>query len=103
MEIPNFLLDQIREGRIVLVLGAGASRGATNSKGAQPPTGPQLSQIIADKFLGGLHRDDPLPIVAESAASESDLLAMQNYIKEIFEILIQRRFINCCRLSSGPR
>ncbi len=85
MEIPSFLLDQIREGRIVLVLGAGASRGAVNSNGAQPPTGPQLGQMIADKFLGGDHRDDPLSIIAELAASESDLLTMQNYISEIFD------------------
>ena len=56
MEIPSFLLDQIREGRTVLVLGAGASREATSSKGIQPPVGPELAQIIADKFLGGLHR-----------------------------------------------
>jgi len=85
MEIPDFLLDQVREGKVVVLLGAGASMGATNSRGDQPPTGKQLSQLLAEKFLGGHHRDDSLPIVAELAISESDLPTVQNYIKQIFD------------------
>ena len=40
--------------------------------------------IRANKFLGGAHTDDPLPIVAELAISESDLPTVQEYIRTLF-------------------
>lgn len=68
----------------MLFLGAGASIGSKNSKGEDPPTGKHLARLLADKFLGGSHRDDPLQIVAELAISESDLFTVQEFIRDIY-------------------
>ena len=64
MEFPQALTDQFNQGNAVLFLGSGASIGAVNGKGEGPPSGQQLSEVLADKFLGGAHRDSPLQIVA---------------------------------------
>ena len=37
MEIPTYLVDEIRRGRAVLFLGAGASKGAEGEDGNPPP------------------------------------------------------------------
>src|SRR6266487_797984 len=85
MELPPQLQAQIADGRAVLFLGAGASLGAMDAKKNHPPSGTQLAEKLADKFLGGKFRTYPLNQVAEYAISESDLGTVQGYIKEIFE------------------
>ena len=85
MELPPYLLDQVKDGNVVILMGAGASVGARNSKGECPPTGQELSRLIADKFLGSSHRDDPLAFVSELAISESDLFTFQEFVRIIFE------------------
>ena len=87
MELPANLLQSIESGNIVLVLGAGASIGASSPAGTPAPTGPQLAGMIANKFLGGQHAGDSLPIVSELAISESDLYTLQEYIRTIFHEL----------------
>lgn len=52
MEIPKVLIAQIKEGQIVLFLGAGASIGAVHPQKKIPPTGKELAELIAGKFLG---------------------------------------------------
>ena len=52
MEIPQALLQQIIQGNAVLFPGAGASSGAVNLDGQNPPSGEQLADLIAKKFLG---------------------------------------------------
>ena len=84
MDIPHALLDSIRTGDVVLLLGAGASLGAKTASGQQAPTGPQLARMIAEKFLGGEHAEHTLPRVAELAISETDLRTVQNYIRDLF-------------------
>jgi len=85
MIIPGDLLRQVNDGSVVLLLGAGASMGATNSRGQPPPTGQQLAELLATRFLGGSHKRDPLQIVAELAISESNLASVQDYIRSIFD------------------
>ncbi len=85
MNVPSSLLDNVRDGKVVLVLGAGASVGATNSAGEAPPTGTALAKLLSDRFLGGELDDNSLPVVAELAISESDLLTVQEYIRIIFQ------------------
>ncbi|MBS0186913.1 MAG: SIR2 family protein [Planctomycetes bacterium] len=82
VSIPPYLADQVRDGRIVLVLGAGASLAAVDDQQRHPPSGKQLSKLIADKFLGGEHSSDPLSSVAEMAAAASNLRAVQRFIAE---------------------
>jgi hypothetical protein len=79
MEIPSYLETQIREGKVVLFLGAGASREAQDGEGRKAPTGNELRDLLADKFLGGKHKDLPLDQVGEYCISESDLVSVQEY------------------------
>ena len=87
MELPNFLKTQIREGKAVLVLGAGASQGATQTDGAKPPDGPQLGRLIANHFLGDRFPTSSLSQISEYAISESSLAEVQEFIRNIFENL----------------
>ena len=83
MDIPDHLLG-VKSGNVVLVLGAGASIGAGAPNGRTPPNAVELATLLSEKFLGGAHSADPLPIVAELAISESDLVTVQEYIRILF-------------------
>jgi len=87
MEIPAYLAKQVGEGKVVLVLGAGASYGATHpgNNNKKPPLGRELIKLLADKFLGGGFIDESLATVAELAISETDLRAVQEYLHSVFE------------------
>ena len=85
MEIPSVLIDDVRSGAVVLVLGAGASMGATNTQGEEAPAGRELAETLSTKFLGGAHANDPLRHIAELAMSETSLADVQDYIRDIFK------------------
>ena len=87
MELPPNLLHGVEAGNVVLVLGAGASIGATRPDGTGSPAGPELARLLAERFLGGKFADEPLSMVSEFAASEADLRTVQDYIRTIFEPL----------------
>jgi SIR2-like domain len=87
MEIPPVLEGAIREGRAVLVLGAGASLGAKDASGKSAPSSRELGDRLADRFLGGKYKDLPLSQIAEYAISEADLVTVQEFIRELFEHL----------------
>lgn len=85
MDIPHHLIEQIRAGKAVLFLGAGASRGATAStQPVGPPSGKELGQFLSAKFLGGDSTDKSLSLISEYCIAESDLRTVQNYIADIF-------------------
>lgn len=85
MEIPAYLAEQVRQGKAVLFLGAGASLGAKDPDGNSPPNGAKLAQILSRDFLGGKFETLPLATVAELAISESDLITVQTRIKVLLE------------------
>lgn len=85
MEIPKILIDQIRQGQVVLFLGSGASFGAKHPEKKSPPIGNQLASLICDKFLGEEYKHLPLTQVAELAISESSLFDVQSFVAEIFK------------------
>lgn len=85
MEIPHHLVEQIRAGKAILFLGAGASRGATASTPpTEPPSGKELGNLLSDRFLGGDSKDKSLSLIGEYCIAESDLRTVQHYIAEIF-------------------
>lgn len=84
-EIPKPLIQNIKSRNIVLFLGSGFSYNAIHPKNKQTPLGNDLSNLIANKFLGGEYNNHPLTFVADLAISEFDLFTVQNYIAEIFE------------------
>lgn len=86
MDIPDYLLQQIRDGKVVLFLGAGASIGAlskNHSDSKKIPDSKGLIELVSDKFLGGAEKDRSLSIVADYAIDESDLITVQGYIREV--------------------
>ena len=85
MEIPKPLIDQIKEGNVVLFLGSGVSAGAEHPKKTPPPLGNQLSNLIVDKFLTDDYKDQSLQYTSEIAISEYDLLTVQQFIYDLFE------------------
>jgi len=85
MDIPHHLLEQIRAGKAVLFLGAGASRGAVAATPPEePPPGKELGRLLSAKFLGGDSTDRSLSLIGEYCIAESDLRTVQHYIAEIF-------------------
>lgn len=47
MELPTAFLSQISQGRVILVLGSGASRSARHPNGKKPPLSSELGDTIA--------------------------------------------------------
>src|SRR5947209_3730552 len=87
MDIPSDLLNQVREGRVVLFLGAGASSGSGTNDGHRCPTTLELGRLLSDKFLGGYLRDGQLSQISEYAISEADLGRVQSLIRDTFQPL----------------
>lgn len=85
MQLPDALVSQVREGKAVIFIGAGASKECANRNGKRPPDGRQLANMISGKFLGGRYGDSPLTTVADYAISESDLGQVQSFIREVFD------------------
>ena len=83
LELPDALVKEAKRGRLVLLLGAGASCGATTLDGRKPLIGDGLRDALSDRFLGGKFRDTPLAWVAELAISETDLGTVQDFIAEL--------------------
>ena len=77
IKIPKALIDQIKDGNVILFLGAGAAFDSKHPKDKKPPTGKQLANLISEKFLGKEYLDSDLQYVSELAISELDLLTVQ--------------------------
>lgn len=84
-KIPRDLIEKIKDGNVILFLGAGASFDAKHPQGEQPPTGNQLANLIAEKFLGKEYLNCDLQYVSELAISETDLFTVQKFIADIFK------------------
>lgn len=85
MELPHALVQDIRDGNVVLVLGAGASLEAADSNGRRPPSGWELAKLIASEYLGDGYDDHPLNEIAELAISEASLPVVQDFIVKQLE------------------
>lgn len=91
-EITPWILDNIMSGKAVLFLGAGASFGAKGEDGSLPISGNQLRDLICDKFLGGEQKDKSLVQVADYAKYQSNITAVQVFIKDQFKNLQPANF-----------
>jgi hypothetical protein len=74
VRLPAPLINAILSEQAVLFLGAGASRGATNATGDEPPTAAQLRDHLCDTFLGGKLKDRNLAEISDYVVNETDLL-----------------------------
>ena len=73
MDLTPDLISQVRQGRAVLFLGAGATRKAKAQNGKEPPLGDELRDRIAERFLTDKYTSEALMWVAELAISASSL------------------------------
>jgi hypothetical protein len=80
--LDESLVGAARDGRIVLFLGAGASKGATNSKGDLIPDGTDLGRLIAQKFLKPEHLALDFKSICDFACSTSSIRDVQRFIHE---------------------
>ena len=85
-QIPNALLKTISNGDAILFLGAGASFGAIHPNNKTVPSGKNLCHMLCDEFLDGELKQLGLAEVAEYCINESNIIKVQTYIKEIFEL-----------------
>jgi hypothetical protein len=83
MNIPAELLEAIGEGRAVLFLGAGASRGAKDDKGGDIPTGGGLAELIVKRFLGAEYAGSDFRTAYDLAGSTRDILTVQKFMFEL--------------------
>lgn len=85
VRIPPHLLNEVQNGRVVLVLGAGASVGASHPNGNSIPLGRDLAGLLAKQFLGGAHAGDSLSSVADMAIAEAgDPRVIFRFIADLF-------------------
>ncbi len=84
MEIPAALINDVKQGNVVLFLGAGSSIGATDSEGNDIPDARKLADILVNEYLGDEYKGVPLLKAAELAISQKNLFSVQDYIASIF-------------------
>ena len=85
VEIPPARLNKIRNQEVILFLGAGASVGATHPQAHPVPLNDSLRDLLSDRFLAGALKKKSLAEVADYCINESDLGAVQTYIRDVFE------------------
>ncbi len=84
LELPQALVDAVREERAVLFLGAGSSRNALHPKNVQMPDGEGLRDFLCDSFFGGKLKTRSLAAVTDYAINERDLLTVQEVVAGFF-------------------
>lgn len=92
MYLPDALVSEVQAGRVVFLLGAGASFGATTPCGEPPLSADGLRDELSQQFLGGSFGDDQLVWVAELAASATDLGRVQDFVADRFKDLTPAEF-----------
>ena len=80
MDLPKGLIEDMKAGRVILFLGAGASIGSVDPEGNGPPLGDELRDLLVSKYLGARFADRSLAAVAELAISEKSLPEVQDFI-----------------------
>ncbi|MEW8028588.1 MAG: SIR2 family protein [Candidatus Thiodiazotropha sp.] len=86
MTLPVALLNQMKKGKVVLLLGSGALYGAT-IPGKDIPFGDGLRDILCDEFLDESFKGDSLAHVSAIAISQNSLFVVQDFIKDYFSTL----------------
>ncbi|WP_315812995.1 SIR2 family protein [Bradyrhizobium sp. SZCCHNR2028] len=82
--LPKPLVDAVAEGRAILFLGAGASRGAVHARGLDVPDGNKLRDMICDRFLNNEMKSASLLECSDFAIDSHDLGTFQQFIRDTF-------------------
>ena len=74
------LIAAVAEGRAVLFLGAGASRGAKNDKGNEIPLASDLANELVEMFLGPPYRGSDFRTAYDLSCSQRDVPTVQRFL-----------------------
>jgi hypothetical protein len=85
LELPDDLVNAVQDGRAVLFLGAGASRGAKDSKGKVIPDGKELASILVKEYLGEEYKGLDFRTAYDLSCSVRDVRTVQRRIHEILD------------------
>lgn len=85
IDIPAQLVDAMREQRVILLLGSGASLGSFDEKKRKMPSAKQLASDIADKFLSEKFKSRDLMRVSELALSQAGENQFNQWLRDYFE------------------
>ena len=85
IDIPTHLSNEMQQGKAVVLLGAGASKESVDPAGNRPPSAKELARLLAQRFLTKEFEDYPLNQVAELAINESDIVTVQEHIRDLLE------------------
>lgn len=80
MALSNNLVSAVAEGRAVLFLGAGASRGAKNGAGEEIPLASDLAAQLTQEFLGPGYDGIDFRVAYDLSCSQRDTLTVQRFI-----------------------
>jgi len=77
--------EQIVSGKAILFLGTGAAKNAISPHGPYNIDSNTLRDRLSDHFLGGTYKNKPLVLVADYCKNIAGLIAVQTFIKDLFE------------------
>lgn len=80
LSIDHVLVEALREQRVALFLGAGASRGASDDEGKDIPDARALGEAIADAFLDGHYRTSDFRTIYDFACSHKGGRQVQEFV-----------------------
>lgn len=92
MPLDANLTEEVKSGRAVLFLGAGASLGASDGKGHTIPGTEQLGKAIADSFLGPGVTDLDFVQICDYAATAKSGRELQRFIHDTLTPFQPARF-----------
>ncbi|MFB7147273.1 P-loop NTPase [Agrobacterium deltaense] len=84
-DLPPELITAIQEGRVVLLLGAGASYGADDRNGHKIPMGKDIASDLVSKFLSSEYADLDFRLAYDLSCSQRDVRTVQRFIHERLE------------------
>jgi len=85
MSIDQGLIDEVRNGRAVLFLGAGASLGAEDGQSHKIPGTDELGKLIRDEFLDDTYAHLDFLQTCDFAATERSSRELQDFIHNTLE------------------
>ncbi len=86
VSLPFTLVDAVKNGRVIVFLGAGASKECSDGSGNRPPNGDQLKVNIAKKFFGKDMANRTLMSVADMAInSAGGMSQVFEHVAKVFE------------------
>ena len=82
MNLPDELINHLRDGNVILFLGAGASYGANDVNGQGAPLGNDLGVYLNQDLLDGeFAASDPLSLIAQTALHSKGRAAVQESVQ----------------------